>query len=592
MTWVAKSSSDLPEPEAPDPITQEIITGKLLAAVDEMGIVLARTSMSPVIYEVLDFACGLCDTGGDLIAQTNGITLFTGTFSNQVRFICQKFADDMRPGDVFVTNDPFQGGTHSCDFAIVRPVFHDGALIGFAISVAHLIDVGGAVPGSLPSNATDMFQEGLRLSGVRLARDDKLIPDIVTIITENVRIPDMVMGDINAELAAVRICAARVEEACNKYGRELVRGAFAHILSSSEALSREAIRALPDGVYHATDVIDGDGNSEDPIPVQLAITVAGDRMTFDFTGCAAARAGPINCSRGALHSAVKTVFKALVAPQAASNEGWFRPMDIVIPHGTVFSALPPQPTGWYYEGSSQASELVWMALAPLAPERFCAGTYMSLCATYISGRQIDTNDLFVHIEPEHGGWGATRDRDGAGGLIAINDGDTYNYSIELMEAKFPFLMRRYGFNTDDGSGAGRRRGGFGLVREYELLSDDTVLHASYGRTRTTPWGIDGGRPGTTNYIQVQRNGSDDAVRLYRPSNFALRRGDRVAVVTGGGGGWGDPADRRVEEIAADIRDGYITVERAMRDYGVEADRLQAALAALVEDDSGLRRETR
>ena len=195
-----------------DAITQEIINGKLLATVDEMAIVLARTSMSPVVYEVLDFACGICDARGELVAQTNGITIFTGTFSRQVQFILQRFGSDMAPGDTFLTNDPFEGGTHACDFAIIRPIFRRGALIAYGIAVAHLLDVGGAVAGSIPPDATSVYQEGLRLSGVRLTRDDKLIDDIVRIVTENVRLPQLALGDINAELAAVRIAERRILE--------------------------------------------------------------------------------------------------------------------------------------------------------------------------------------------------------------------------------------------------------------------------------------------------------------------------------------------------------------------------------------------
>ena len=221
-------------PAGPDMVIREIIIGKLLATVDEMAIVLARTSMSPVVYEVLDFACGICDAQGELIAQTNGITIFTGTFSTQVRFIRARFGDAMVPGDTFLTNDPFEGGTHACDFAIVRPVFHAGRIVGFAIAVAHLLDVGGTVAGSLPPDGTSVFQEGLRLSGIRLTRDDRLIDDVVRIIIENVRLPQLTLGDINAELAAVRIAERRLGEAVGKYGLAAVGDTFTWILTASE----------------------------------------------------------------------------------------------------------------------------------------------------------------------------------------------------------------------------------------------------------------------------------------------------------------------------------------------------------------------
>ena len=549
----------------------EIIEGKLLATVDEMGVVLARTSMSPVIYEVLDFACGICDAQGELIAQSNGLTLFTGTFSAQVRFVARKFAGRIRPGDAFITNDPFEGGTHACDMAVVLPIFVDGEIIAYAISVAHWLDVGGAIPGSLPPDAVDTFQEGLRLPGMRLCAENELLPEVCDLIRANVRLPALALGDLNAELAATRIGQRRVEAICERYGVAAVRNVFGSILDLSERRSRSAVAALPDGVYEATDVIDGDGVSDEQIPVQVAVNIDGDRVQVDFTGCAQARRGPINCSRGALLSAVKTVFKALVEPHAPSNDGWFRPLDINIPDGTVFSAESPAPVGWYYEGSAQASELVWKALAPLATERFSAGSYMSLCATYLCGRHPDRDDLFVHIEPQHGGWGATESRDGASALIAVTDGDTYNYSVELLEAILPLRVREYALNVGDGAGAGRCRGGFGVVREYEILTDDAFFYGSIGRSQECPWGIGGGAPGTPNYVDItSKSGS---TRVARTTPIALSHGDAVRIVTGGGGGWGDPSERPVEAVARDVVYGYVDAEVATAVYGFDRSRL-------------------
>ncbi len=543
----------------------EIIEGKLLATVDEMAIVLARASMSPVIYEVLDFACGICDAEGQLIAQSNGLTLFTGTFSAQVRFILRKFGQDLRPGDAFITNDPFEGGTHACDMAVVRPIFAEGRLCAFAIAVAHWLDVGGAIPGSLPPDATDTFQEGLRLPGLRLCREHEVLEVIEDLIRANLRMPDLALGDLHAELAATRIGERRVEAICERYGSETLGAVFANLLRLSERRSRAALAALPDGRYEAQDIIDGDGVVEDQIPVRVSVVIEGETLRVDFTGSAPSCRGPVNCSRGALQSAVKTVFKALVDPHAPSNDGWFKPLTIEVPDGTVFSALPPAPVGWYYEGSAQASELVWKALAPLAPERFSAGSYMSLCATYLCGRDPERGDLFVHIEPQHGGWGACEDRDGASALIAATDGDTYNYSIELLEAKFPLLVRRYELNLADGSGAGRHRGGFGLLREYEIRADDAFFYGSLGRSRERPWGQSGGRPGSVNYVELETAAGQ--WRVARSSQIPLTRGDRLRIVTGGGGGWGDPAQRDRKAIAEDVAHGYLSTEEAKALYG-------------------------
>lgn len=558
-----------------DPVTQEILQGKLLAIVDEMGIVLARCSMSPVVYEVLDFACGICTVAGDLVAQTNGITLFTGTFSTQVRALHERFDASMAPGDVFMTNDPYQGGTHGCDFAVVRPMYDGAERVGYAITVAHWLDVGGAVPGSLPADATAIFQEGLRLPGVRVMRGDRLIDDIVAIIRENVRLPELALGDLNAQLAAARIAERRIQEICAKYGRATLASAFGNILVASERQARAAVRALPDGCYRASDFIDGDGRTEDLIPIELAVTIDGDEMTFDYTGSSAARAAPINCSRGALQSAVKTIFKAMVAPQAPSNDGWFRPVRVIVPDGTVFSAVKPSPTGWYYEGSAQASELAWKALAPIAPERFSAGSYTSLCATYFCGTLPEGRE-FVHIEPQHGGWGATSYRDGTNALIAVTDGDTFNYPVELLEAKFPLRIVRHALNIEGGTGAGQWRGGFGVVREYEVLAEGMYLYASFGRSATRPWGLAGGREGSLNYIEVVR--PDGArTRLARTAYHALHTGDRVRLVTGGGGGWGPPEQRSPQQIRDDIADGYIDPVSAEREYQL-ADRIPAPAA--------------
>ena len=514
--------------------------------------------------------------------QTNGITLFTGTFAPQVRSIVRRHGETMRPGDVFMTNDPFEGGTHSCDIALIKPIFVEGSLFAFAISVAHWSEVGGAVPGSISPTATEIYQEGVRFPGIRVCRDDETIDDVIALIRENVRLPVQSLGDFNAGLAAVRIAETRLREIIARYGKASVKGTFGHIMETSERLSRAAVAALPDGDYEAEDWIDGDGISEERFRVAVVVRIRGDTITFDFTGTCPMVKGPINCAFGALDSAVKTVFKSLVDPQAPSNEGWFRPVSLVCPSGTVFTAEKPAPTGWYYEGSAHASELAWKALAHVAPERFSAGSYMSLAATYFYGRDPESGEVYVHIEPAIGGWGATASCDGTSALIATTDGDTYNYSVELFEAKFPLAIRRYALNVEDGAGAGRHRGGFGVVREFEVAGPDAHTYCSIGRSIERPWGLEGGGEGSNNYMRIESNGS--VKRVARIPYEALAEGDRVAVVTGGGGGFGDPLTRPAEAVAADVVDGYLSAERACSDYGVviAADGVvdEAATAAL------------
>ncbi|MBN9021481.1 MAG: hydantoinase B/oxoprolinase family protein [Rhizobiales bacterium] len=554
-----------PEPDARhavggvDAVTLEIIRGKLLAVVDEMG-------LSPVIYEVLDFACGICDPAGQLIAQTNGITVFTGTFSTQIGAVLRKFGGNIHPGDVFIMNNPYEGGTHLCDVAVMKPVFIGERFVAFAIALAHWSEVGGKTPGSLPPDATEVFQEGIRFPALKLFDRGVRQDAIYEIIETNVRLPRMSLGDLNAELASVRIADIRLAEVADKYGVDRLGAAFDHILASSERLSRAAVAAIPDGTYEATDWIDGDGITTGRFPVRVAITIAGDRMTADFTGSSPQLAGPVNCARGALVSAVKTVFKAVVDPQAPSNDGWFRPLDVVAPPGTVFTAEPPAPVGWYYEGTGHASELVWKALAPVLSERVSAGSSNSLCVTVLAGQTEDGGEPYVLVEPGMVGWGGTGDRDGASVVSAITNGDTFNYSIELLEAKFPLRVHAYTLNTAGGVGAGRHRGGFGSIRDYEILSPSATLSASFGRSIERPWGLSGGGTGSCNRLEVVKDG--EVIHGARMPTLELRRGDRLKLVTGGGGGFGDPFERPVDDVRADVAGGYISAEEASGTYGV------------------------
>lgn len=555
---------------ATDQFTIEILREKLLSIADEMSIVLARTSMSPIVYEVLDFACGITDAGGQVIAQANGLCLFTGTFTLQVRSVIAKFGvEQIRPGDIFMTNDPYAGGTHTADVALIAPVFSGQELVAFCITVTHWTELGGKVLGSLSPDSTEVFQEGLQFPIIRLYTSGELVGQVVEMIQANVRLPEMSIGDLNAASAAVRIGERRLRETCERYGAGVVQEAFAAVLQHGEQLARAALARIPEGVYEAEDVIDGDGISEAQFPICVRVTVAGGTMTADFSGCAAQAAGPINCTKPALLSACKTVFRAITNPQFPTNDGCFVPFDVIIPDGTVFSCVRPAPCGWYYEASAYATELVWKALAPVLPDKLTAGSYVSLCATYLGGARPD-GSLWVHPEPHNGGWGAGADHDGTSALIATTDGDTYNYPIELIEQKFPLQVTCYRLHSESGGGAGRYRGGLGLVREYRVLGESAFLHASMGRSLVPAWGIHGGRDGSTNYFEVIRGGNTLA-RAARIANFPLRKGDLVRIVTARGGGWGAPGGRPAAAVLSDVLDGYITPQEAWADYGVRVD---------------------
>jgi len=560
---------------ATDAFTREIVRNKLLAIAGEMGIVLARTSMSPIVYEVLDFACGLTDAGGQVIAQDNGLCLFTGTFRPQVESILARHpASSMRPGDLYMTNGAAGGGTHNSDVALVQPIFAEDRVIAFGISVTHWTEIGGKVLGSLSPDSTEVYQEGLQFPQLRLAREGVMDEELIELIRANVRLPVMSIGDLNAGVAAVRLAEQRLGEIVDRYGLAATLTTFAAVLDHGEAIARAALALVPPGVYEAEDTIDGDGIDEAPIPVRVRVTVTPGSFVADFTGSAPQVRGPINCARGALMSACKTVFKGITAPEAPSNEGLFRPLTVIAPEGTVFTAVRPAATGWYFEASAFATELIWRALAAVMPARLSAGSYVSLCASYIGGT-TPAGEYWVQATPQDGGWGAGEDVDGESGLIATTDGDTYNYPAEVIETAFPLTMERNALNVEAGGGAGRRRGGFGTIREYRVVNPSGgFLLASLGRSVHRPWGLAGGQEGTTNAFEVVR-ANGERLRGGRVTNLPLAADDLVRVVTGNGGGWGDPRQRERELVAADVRDGYVTPAVARDVYG-----LDEALASL------------
>jgi N-methylhydantoinase B len=551
-----------------DRFTLDVLREGFAAVTDEMFVSMQRTSQSPIIYEVLDFGVGVADTRGELVSQGNGIAGFLGPLGDAVRDTIAK-VPDLGPGDVIIANDPYAGGgTHLSDVAMVRPVFWERELIGFAAAKGHWTEVGGKDPGSWTADSADVYAEGLQLPFVHAYTDGKPVPDLQAILAANSRLPEMTLGDLAAQAACLEVAERRLHEMCARYGAATVTEAMRVILDRSEQLALMSLTRLPHGVFTASEFTDTDGLGNGPFGVQVRVEISDTKVTCDFTGSHAQVPGPINCTWCGLTSGVRTVFKAITDPAEATTDGWFRPLEIICPPGTIFTAQRPAPVAAYFESTEMSTDLVWKALAPAFPERLTAGSYISTCSTSLALTHPDTGQPTLLVEPEPGGWGANSVKDGEHVLITAGDGETYAIPAEVAEQRYGIRVERFALDIVEGAGAGRRRGGRGLVREYRILCDEALLTLAWGRCLFPPWGAAGGRDGSPNYVEVIRADRPTAERYEKVSRLRLRRGDLIRLVTGTGGGFGEPRERERRLVLADLRDGIITRREASEVYGV------------------------
>ncbi len=458
-----------------DRFTLDVLREGFIAITDEMFVSLQRTSQSPVIYEVLDFAVGVTDARGELVSQGNGVAGFLGPLGDAVRETMARIGD-LKPGDVIIGNDPYVGGgTHLSDVALVRPVFWGGELIAFAAAKGHWTEVGGQDPGSWTADSTDIFAEGLQLPFVHACRAGAPVTEVTAILAANSRLPDMTLGDLWAQAACLEVAERRLHDMCERYGAAAVTESMHVMLERSEHLARLAIGRIPHGVFEASDSTDEDGLCNGPFPVRVRVTISDSGVTCDFTGSHPQVPGPINCTWSGLVSGVRTVFKAITDPAEPATDGWFRPLEIICPPGTIFTAQRPAPVAAYFESTDLASDLVWKALAPAFADRLTAGSYISCCSTSLALTHPDTGEPTLLVEPQAGGWGASAAEDGQHGLITAGDGETYVIPAEIAEQRYGIRVERFGFDIVPGAGAGRRRGGRGLVREYRIACDEAQL---------------------------------------------------------------------------------------------------------------------
>jgi N-methylhydantoinase B len=547
-----------------DPITLEIIQNSLQATADEMFAAMKKTAMSSIIYEVLDMGTGITDAKGQLASSGAGIPGFIGVLDKSVKVLLEKFSKpgDIEPGDVFITNDPYYGGvTHLNDLVVCMPVFAEGRIIAWTANIAHNSDVGGKSPGSLSADATEIFQEGLRLPAIKMISRGEPIPGIFDIITVNSRMPDFLEGDLWAAIAAVRIGARRLNELATKYGVSTFEAAMAGFMDHGEKIALAALATLPHGTFELTEEQD-DGRF-----FNVKVTISDTEFIIDLRDNPEQDAGPSNAGYDDTLVSMQVIFKALTSPDSPANEGSFRPLKVLTTEGTTFHAKEPAAVGFYYEIGIRGNDLVWRCLAPHIPEKLPAGHFSSIAGTFIGGIHPDTGRQYTIIEPQIGGWGASNGRDGNSAIFSAVHGETYNCPAEISEARNGLFVDRMELNTEPG-GEGQFRGGRGIRMDYRIRRDNSFLTLGYTRSRILPWPLDGGNEGSSNHAVVMRtDGSSE--RYAFGSGIRVDKDDVIRIMTGAGGGMGSPRDRDPELVRADVKNGYLTAEHAAEVYGVK-----------------------
>ncbi|HEX5597559.1 MAG TPA: hydantoinase B/oxoprolinase family protein [Micromonosporaceae bacterium] len=558
-----------------DGATAEVVRSYLLSAAEEMRATLIRTSFNPVIYEVHDFGMSMYDADLRLIAEATGLTFFLGANDYSLRKGVEYVGrENLHRGDVVLLNYPYWNAAHASDATLFAPVFQpdpadasaDGTLVGFLCVRAHWMDLGAKDPGYV-LDSTDMHQEGLIFPGTKVVSRGEPVHEIHELIRFNSRMPAEVLGDLHAQIAALRTGERRFLEILEKFGRPVVEAAIDRMIADGEARSRAALAALPQGSWTAVDWVDDDGISEDPVKMQVTVTIADGEFAVDFAGSSPAVPGPINMPFGATKAICKVVLKALTSPDQPSNEGTVAPLRVNAEPGSLFHAVYPQPTFTLWTGIV-AVELILKALAQGMPQLLPASSGGDVPGFMMVGLHPDTGQMFAVSNNDPVGWGATADHDGMNAATHVSGSTGRITPLEVLEARTGMFFERVEIRTDSG-GAGRFRGGCGLRRDIRFVSPGEFLSV-IKKTKSRPWALAGGLEPEPNQVIVFP-GTDREQRV-STKRTPVQVGDRVTLLTAGGGGHGDPRQRDPEAVRHDIAEGYVSPDAARDIYGVEVQR--------------------
>lgn len=548
-----------------DVVTMQVIRYGLEQVADEMGNTLVRTGRSTIITEIKDISCVVTDAAGQTVAQAHhNPSLLAGFEITMKELVAAYPPESLEPGDVIITNDPYRGGQHIMDLYAIAPAFHDGQLVGFVGNITHHSDLGGVAAGGVAGGIREIYLEGLRLPMVKLYKAGREDAEIVGIIANQIRVPDKTLGDIRAQVASLMVGTERLDRMYRRYGEPTMRQACADLLDYSERRMRLGLASITAGTYEAEDWIDDDGVSDRPIRIHVKLHIGDGKVVVDLTGSDPQTEGNTNSTMANTHAAVYYVMIAVADPGIPPNSGCYRPIEVLTRAGSIVNPLPPGAVAARTNASQKIVEAMLRALSTAVPGRVTAGSHGQIATSGFGGRHPQTGAPFIYTDIQGGGSGARPFRDGRDGQ------DSHlprfmNTPVEVVERQFPMRIERYEFITDSG-GAGTYRGGLALRRDVRMLAD-RVSFARYGdRHKFAPQGLFGGLSGSCG-AYVLNPGTQDERRLPSKGLDTLSVGDVVSFRLPGAGGYGDPRQRDRSAIAADLRDGKVSRESAVRDYG-------------------------
>lgn len=557
-----------------DPITLEVLTQGLISIVREMRATVCRTASSVAIYDAKDFSCGLFAPDSQVVAQSEDIGSHVVPLPWSVRSAMEKFGDDLRPGDVILSNDPYTGGTHLNDVTVIFPVFQDGRLIFFPAVRAHWADVGGMVPGSMSGKATEIYQEGVRIPPVKIQEAGRINQAALDILLSNMRVPEERLGDLQASLASCRVAEKRIHEICARYGVGVLLEAVRLDLDRSEARMRACITGLPDGVYRFEDYLETYiGGNFEPLLLPLALTVAGDRMTADFTGASPQVPFPVNSTAAVTAASVFIAVKSIFDPAVPLNQGSFRPIEVNAPPGSIVNVQRPAPAGSHGEIRKRVIATMVGALSQVVPDLVAGDLCRTSFHNLIGGYDAKRKREWVHYEWSAGGNGAFRENDGPSAMATIDWGDLVTVqSTEVIETRMPLVVETSRLAIDSG-GAGTTRGGLSMQRSMRVLAADSRYSLLSDGAVVPAFGVMGGLSGVQ--VGAWIEAVDGSIEGFdTPGKIAghpMGDGSVVVIRSAGGGGYGDPLLRPPASVQEDVEEGYVSLQAAHDLYGVQLD---------------------